>query len=169
LKSDVPVGPEPARANLLWTVGCFAGLTAAVVAASISVRLLRHPPPPPAMVTAKSEVQAFLGPLAGGAWFGSWHVVHVDSAPRDHLTLDLSNRAGDRVAIDVLARSPSGPAPIAETATFALYVRAGRPGEITPPAAIEAAQALAAALRERETTGAPAPTLRDMGAPAARE
>lgn len=159
---------EPGRRSLLVMLASFAALTALVAGGSVAARALHMdlarstsprassrpaPPPPPS-----PEIVAFLGPLAAGERFGSWRVARVEPTPPGHMTLELEDGSGARFVVDLYARDAAGPAGLAETPRVAIYARTA-PGEPTPPAAVEACTALAAAVRAREDAGHQPPPL----------
>jgi hypothetical protein len=147
----------------------FVALTVLVVAVSLIAGAVRRSRSasarPPDQI--RSEVAAFLGPIASGAPLGAWHVARVEPSPPGRVTLWLERGRGERFVVDVLARSPAAPPGIAETSTLAIYLRA-EPGARTPEAAMDACNALAAALRAREEAGHEAPRLESLAEPSPR-
>jgi hypothetical protein len=149
---------EPGRRSLLVMLACFAALTLLVVAFSFTAGAWK---PRPAQDGPPPEVVAFLGPLARGDRFGSFHVSRLEPA-RGRMTMEITTDAGERYVVDVHARSAAAPPGIAETPRLAIYLRNEQRNAPTPEAAVRACAALAAALREREEAGHEPPPLEHL-------
>jgi hypothetical protein len=148
-------------------LAAFAALALLVVTVSLAAGALhrfRGASPQPSGEQLSPEVSAFLGPLASGAPFGAWHVAKVEPSTPGRMTLRLERGSGEHFVVDVLARSPAAPPGIAETARLAIYLRTER-GAHTPEAAMDACNALAAALRAREQEGHEPPLLDSLVEP----
>ena len=87
-----------------------------------------------------------------GTRLGSCTVVSGPGLAERALRVGVAAPDGSRFDLDVLRRSPAGPAGIAETDTLSVYVANG--GGDTRPVEQAAATALARILREREASGA---------------
>lgn len=167
---------EPGKRTLLAMLGAFGILTASVVCLSLGARACRTNPtnasrqgsPDAATSAARSndqvdpEVAAFLGPLAVERRFETWRITQIDPLQFGRMTFRIEGSTGDSFIIDVHARSPQAPPPIAETTHLALYVRMNQAGGQTPEAFIQACNAFARALRAREDAGASAPALQSL-------
>src|SRR5262245_25213053 len=74
-------------------------------------------------------VAAFLGPLAEGHPFGAWRITRVEPPVEPaRMTLELRGAGGERVIVDVHARSADSPPGIAETRHLAIYARTSNRG-----------------------------------------
>jgi hypothetical protein len=152
--------PRLGSRSLLATLGVFAGLTIAVVLASVIAGVVERssiePEPvderrePVAVREPEADVLAFLGPLATGERFDGWVIERID--PRREGAVPLALLGPDELRVEVELRplddrSPDAPA---SSETLAIYVR----GRDTPRDALAGLQALAQAVRERESAGA---------------
>lgn len=158
---STPADPDAlGRRSLLATLGVFAGLTVAVVLASTIAGALEREPVGPdepiqhsrELVEARgpeADVLAFLGPLARGEPFEAWVIERIDPRREGAVPLALLGPDELRVEVELRPLDDRSPSPPASSETLAVYVR----GRDTPREALAGLQALAQALRERESTG----------------
>ena len=145
---------EPGRRNLLGFLAALAGLVVLVNAVSLIVTL-RGGGRQDGAAPASPEVLAFLEPLLHEHKFAGFRLARAEQPRPGQLSLTLISDGGERYFVDVHGRAASAPAPFAETAHWALYLRVTQPGAPTPEPLAQAGQALAAALREREQHAQP--------------
>jgi hypothetical protein len=171
--TNMPSGPhetEPGKRTLLGMLAAFASLTVLVCLVSFGARALRTEPrpfqSPPSTVSAEPHkeqldprIVAFLGPLATEGRFDAWRITRIDPLQFGRMTLEIEGEAGGRFVVDLHARSPESPPPIAETSKLALYLRTNQRGGQTPQAFITACTALARVLAAREAAGHEPPPL----------
>lgn len=101
-----------------------------------------------------------LGSIVAGATVERWTVVAVHPVTLGALPIVLETVSGHRYQVDVLARDPQGPAGVAETEHFSLYV--SNRGDGSSPTDEDqglGAMALAGALREHERVADSLPSL----------
>ncbi len=167
---------EPGKRTLLAIFGAFAALTVIVVCVSLGARLLptkrpkdaHRSTPAPALSVAPREEQVdpriatFLGPLAIERRFESWRITRIDPLQFGRMTFEIEGTTGGSFMIDVHARNPNAPPPIAETSNLALYLRTNQRGGQTPEAFVRACDAFARALRAREDAGHAPPSLESL-------
>jgi hypothetical protein len=160
---------EPGRRSLLVMMAAFGALTVAVVATSLVARVVRNGGTSAPSSSSSSaapqmplDVRAFLGPLADGDRFETWHIVRVDASQRGLLTLEIADDAGVSFAVDLRARAPGAPEGIVETTDLAIYTRSDH-GSHTPEAVEQGCRALGEALRAREAAGHAPPALESLG------
>lgn len=102
---------------------------------------------------ADAATAAFLGPIAPGMALGAWTVARVHSMFHGALPFVLSNTAGKRVQVDLMAHDAESPRGVAATGNGQLYVvNSGRGTAFTPQDLVDAVSELASALAERERT-----------------
>jgi len=153
--------------------GAFAILTVFVVGVSLGSRAFRtNEQPrrapssalsaPPRDEPTDPRIAAFLGPLATERRFESWRITRIDPLQFGRMTFEIAGDTGRSFTIDVHARSPNAPPPIAETSQLALYLRTNQRGGQTPEAFVQACSALARALRAREEAGQTPPPLESL-------
>jgi hypothetical protein len=99
---------------------------------------------------------------AGDKLTGGITITGVRAVERGAIPVDMITAKGRLVRVEVLARDTSGasPAPVAETASLALYVVNGGHGDRATPAEVaEATRALATLLSQKEAGGHSLPAL----------
>ena len=145
-----------------------AGTAAALGAPSIATANALDPshagaPRTDSPVAAPGEsVLAFFGPLVPGTSLGAWHIVAIHDTKVGGIPVVLASAYGVQFQVDVVRRDDSAGAPpaIANTPTLSVFLLNGGDGST---ATMEhqglGAMALAAALTERESSGARAPQL----------
>ena len=164
---------EPGKRTLLGMVAAFASLTMLVVLVSVGARALHNERPaqttPPQTASERPHeeeidprIRTFLGPIATERRFDAWRITRIDPLQFGRVSLEIEGDLGGRFVIDVHAKSPNAPPPIAETSTLALYLRTNQRGGQTPEAFVRACNALAQKLRERETAGYKPPPLESL-------
>jgi hypothetical protein len=171
--TNIPSGSnetEPGKRTLLGMLAVFASFAVFVCLVSLGARALRteprpQPVPPSTASTAPHGEQldprivAFLGPLATERRFDAWRITRIDPLQFGRMTLEIEGDAGERFVVDLHARSPESPPPIAETLKLALYLRTNQRGGQTPQTFITACTALARVLAAREAAGHEPPPL----------
>jgi hypothetical protein len=107
--------------------------------------------------------------LEPGTRIDRWTVVAVHEPRMGAIPVVLATAAGRSYQVDVLARDDTGPRGVAQTERFALFVANHGDGALaTDEEQGLGAHALAALLRERERSLAPAPELLTMNERAAK-
>lgn len=162
---------EPGRKSFLAMLLVYGALTVAVVSISLLAKVLVRPPSrtqetPHEAHSAHVEeldpqIAAYLGPIAENRRMEPFRVTRLDPLRFGRITLELEGQDGTRFVLDVHARSPEAPTPIAETGHAAIYARTGK-GQQTPQAVLDACAALAKALKERENAGQRPPALEPL-------
>ena len=140
------------RDSLIKMLLAYAGLTVVVVAVSRGHALLAGAPPvrDDGAEQGSPELVVFTRSIAPGTKVGRWIVHEVGPLHRGNLRVEL-RAAGERVALTLARPIETGPRPLAGTEAVALYPAVHDLSAYTPTAAAqEAAEALAAALAERD-------------------
>lgn len=119
---------------------------------------------PTGQESAPAEVpeaaRPLLGDLRPGAAVGQWTLVAVHPIRHGALPVVLADANGVRYQVDVLARDAAGPDGVANTDRLSFFVaNRGDGGTPTDEGQGLGAMALAAALSERERSGATLPEL----------
>jgi hypothetical protein len=147
--------PALGRDSLVGMLLAYAALTLGVCVVS---RAASCTPAPAGAGTAADETAlwAFLGPVAPGMSLGTWSIAQVTPPRGGALVVTLRPASGTDLELAVTRLVPDGPRPLARTASLAVFLAGPGPaGAITPPEALEAAAALAAALAAREAIRPP--------------
>jgi hypothetical protein len=109
---------------------------------------------------AGAAVLALFGDLRPGTKIDRWTLVEIADVRAGCIPVLMAAPDGTRFQVDIAARDSDGPKPVAETNTLALYLVNGGGGTTST---IEehglGVMALAAALKQREQSGAVAPQL----------
>ncbi len=162
---------EPGTRTLLAMFGAFATLTVFVIGISLGWRFFhtneQQRRGPGLSASSRNEqsdprIDAFLGPLATERRFESWRITRIDPLQLGRMTFEIAGNDGRSFTVDVHARSPNAPPPIAETSQLALYLRTNQRSGQTPEAFAQACNALARALRAREDAGHAPPPLESL-------
>lgn len=80
---------------------------------------------------ASVDASALIAPLVAGSRLARWSIAEVRPLERGALTVVMADADGQRFSVEILARdgSPLGVRPVAETASFAVYMRNGGDGD----------------------------------------
>ncbi|MDC0673408.1 hypothetical protein [Nannocystis radixulma] len=149
--------PALGRDSLLGMLLAYGVLTVGVCLVSRAATCTPTAAPASAGTAAEeTALWAFLGPVAPGMSLGPWSIVQVHPPRAGALVVALRPASGPDLELAVTRLVPDGPRPLARTAHLAVFLAAPVPANSpTPPEALEAAAALAAALAAREALGPP--------------
>lgn len=171
--TDAPRPPRLGRKSLIQLLLVYAALVGTVCGVSALKRRGADPDalarelaaarPPP------GELRRFLGPIAADHDLGGATITQIGPLRSGGLQVSVRPAGGEPIALEVRRRAPDAPRPLAETARLAIYLldlsARGPADATTPPAALQAAEQLAAALAVREAEVEPPAVLTPLGTP----